>query len=210
MNEKEETYILITEYQSLYSLYRLRLNALEKKLLIAVLLIKALLGRLAALTKDIKKLYLFGILIALIYLVKRITIHLQLSEYLYRRIEEVEQWFNDLASRQLLTFQIEHPNKRTTLGGNFRKAAANSVFILTFWFLGSCSYVSHSLGHNLYLNTCYYIPIILDISYLFFDILHFKKYIYSHSISVSSDLQGGGEMTTELSAKPERYFAGTI
>lgn len=181
MNETDKSRILMSEHQSLYSLYQVRLNAVERRLPIAAVIITVLFGTLVAIPQDIKALYLFGIPIALIYLMKTTKTHAQSFEDLLRRIEEIEKKVNELAGEQLLNFQSKHPSREITVGGRFGLQSVNSVLILSLLVLGACSYIFYTLDYSDYLKIIYFILMGLNALYLITEVVQLRKYKYIKS-----------------------------
>jgi len=141
ITEQDKLNILITEYNSLYSLYTFRIQAIEKRLPMAAVILSAFLGVLTTLPSDVRIVFYIGIPISLIYVLRTASIHVRSFEDSLRRIDEIENQINNLVGENLIRFQSNHPSKVKTVGGRTSRELILSIMAMTVLVIFACIYL---------------------------------------------------------------------
>lgn len=140
LTEKDRASIVIEEYKAMYSLLTFRFTAIERRVAFSAIIISSILGLLPKMEMESKFIFLIGVPIAIIYLIRSTILHIRSLEDYFRKIEEAESRINKICSESLMQFQSGHPS-RSTPGGRASQELLHFVLLMGIGILGACSYL---------------------------------------------------------------------
>jgi len=127
---------LLNEYNVLYGLAELRLNALDRRIPIMGGLLTAFLSSVPVLPETSQILALIAVPISLIWLVRTTINHARSFEDALRAIERKEHQINELLGQDAMRFQSRHPSKGSTVGGRTGSETVWTVILASGLLLG--------------------------------------------------------------------------
>jgi len=184
--DRDKIDILLSEYESLYSLYSIRVSAIEKRIPIAAVILVSFLSSITLIPEQSKVIFLCGIPLSLIYLIRTTVFHIYSFEDLLRRVDEIECKVNQIAGEELIIFESQHPSKGLTVGGRTGRESVNAILLLSIGVLFSCGYLFSELKYCNSIKYIYYISLTVETAYLIIFVVKSKKYKYVHQQTVNS------------------------
>lgn len=134
--------ILLEEYKALYGLVTFRMSSLDRRVPIASAALATFLGSIAAVPPASQAIFLIGLPLAQLWLVRTTINHARSFEDVLRRIDEIERKINDLAGEPLLLFQSRHPSGGRATGGRTGAETVKTVYTSSMLMLGACVYLA--------------------------------------------------------------------
>lgn len=134
--------ILMEEYKALYGLVTFRMSSLDRRVPIASAALATFLGGIAAMPPASQAIFLIGLPLAQLWLVRTTINHARSFEDVLRRIDEIERQVNALAGEPLLLFQSRHPSGGHATGGRTGAETVKTVFTSSVLMLGACVYLA--------------------------------------------------------------------
>lgn len=174
--EKDRASIIIEEYKALYSLLTFRFTAIERRVAFSAVIISSILGLLPKMEIESKIIFLVGVPVAIIYLIRSTIFHIRSLEDYFRKIEEAECRVNEICSEQLMQFQSGHPS-RGIPGGRASQELLHFILLMGVGILGACSYLmwqAISLNISLYAYCIYTLLVSIYCIYVRFKFLGYK------------------------------------
>ncbi|MEN1706037.1 MAG: hypothetical protein AAGJ54_11065 [Planctomycetota bacterium] len=133
--------MLLAEYEQLYALARLRLDALDRRVPAAGAALTTFVG-LAPLAPTATGLLILVLVPAsLVWFLRTAVNHARSFEDALRAIEQIELRVNRLAPNTLLGFQSAHPSRGRSVGGRTGAETVSAVASAAALLLGSCLYL---------------------------------------------------------------------
>lgn len=135
LSKRECIEVLVEEYRSLNALLLFRLSALDRRLPASVGFMAAAVAATLSLPIESRIAVLILTPSAVLWMVRTTIQHAMAKEDHLRRIAEIEVLINELAGRDLLAFQSQHPNRAAATAGRSGTAtviatAAGAVLLL--------------------------------------------------------------------------------
>ncbi len=174
--EKDRASIVIEEYKALYSLLTFRFTAIERRVAFSAVIISYILGLLPKMEVESKIIFLVGVPVAIIYLIRSTIFHIRSLEDYFRKIEEAEKRVNEICSERLMQFQSGHPSKGLP-GGRASQELLHFILLMGVGILSACSYLmwhAISFNYSLYAYWTYTSIVAIYCIYIRFKFLGYK------------------------------------
>lgn len=183
LSDKERASIVIEEYKALYSLLTFRFTAIERRVAFSAIIISSILGLLPKMELESKIIFLVGVPIAIVYLIRSTILHIRSLEDYFRKIEEAELRINEICSEQLMQFQSGHPS-RGTPGGRASQELLHFVLLMGVGILCACSFLMWTfLSVDYYVYTYWAYTSIVSV-YCVYKRFKFLSYKYNPSTRI--------------------------
>lgn len=140
--------LLMEEYKVLYTLVTFRMTSLDRRVPIATAALATFLGSIAAVPPASQAIFLVGLPLAQVWLVRTTINHARSFEDVLRRIDEIERKVNELAREELLVFQSRHPSSGKAIGGRTGMETVWTVYTTAVLMLGACVYLALLSGED--------------------------------------------------------------
>src|SRR5882724_10094282 len=134
--------LLMEEYRVLYTLVTFRMTSLDRRVPIATAALATFLGSIAAVPPASQSIFLIGLPLAQVWLVRTTVNHARSFEDVLRRIDEIERRVNSLAGEELLVFQSRHPSSGKATGGRTGMETVWTVYTTALLMLAACVYLA--------------------------------------------------------------------
>lgn len=134
--------VLMEEYKALYGLVTFRMTSLDRRVPIASAALATFLGSIAAVPPASQTIFLIGLPLAQVWLVRTTINHARSFEDVLRRIDEIERSVNALLGEDLLLFQSRHPSQGKATGGRTGVETVRTVYTSALLMLGACLYLA--------------------------------------------------------------------
>ncbi len=134
--------LLMEEYKVLYGLVTFRMTSLDRRVPIATAALASFLGSIAAVPPASQTIFLAGLPLAQVWLVRTTINHARSFEDVLRRIDEIERRVNELTGEEVLVFQSRHPSNGKAIGGRTGLETVWTVFTTALLMLGACVYLA--------------------------------------------------------------------
>jgi hypothetical protein len=139
--------LLLEEYRVLYTLVPFRMTSLDRRVPIATAALATFLGSIAAVPPASQAIFLIGLPLAQVWLVRTTVNHARSFEDVLRRIDEIERRVNELAGEELLVFQSRHPSSGRATGGRTGMETVWTVYTTALLMLAACVYLAVLMDH---------------------------------------------------------------
>lgn len=173
--------LLMEEYKVLYSLVTFRMTSLDRRVPIATAALATFLGSIAAVPPASQAIFLIGLPLAQVWLVRTTINHARSFEDVLRRIDEIERRVNELTGEELLVFQSRHPSSGRATGGRTGMETVWTVYTTSLLMLGACGYLAtlqmDILALKVYAGCCGLIAV-----YLTGLVLRLRRYRYVKAV----------------------------
>lgn len=126
---REKVEVLLEEYRALYALAVFRLQALDRRVPLAIGALVASLAAAVALPWEAQLVVMMAAPVSLVWVLRTTVGHARSFEDCLRRIERIEQEVNAIAGAELLGFQSGHPSRGSSTGGRTGIEAVVSVLL---------------------------------------------------------------------------------
>lgn len=140
--EQRKIGVLLEEYRALYTLVTFRMTSLDRRVPIATAALATFLGSISAVPPASQTIFLLGLPLAQVWLVRTTINHARSFEDVLRRIDEIERRVNTLAGEELLVFQSRHPSGGRATGGRTGVETVRTVYSSSLLMLGACGYLA--------------------------------------------------------------------
>lgn len=134
--------LLLEEYKVLYGLVTFRTTSLDRRVPIATAALASFLGSIAVVPPASQTIFLAGLPLAQVWLVRTTINHARSFEDVLRRIDEIERRVNELAGEEVLVFQSRHPSNGKAIGGRTGLETVWTVYTTALLMLGACVYLA--------------------------------------------------------------------
>lgn len=134
--------VLMEEYRALYTLVTFRMGSLDRRVPIATAALATFLGSIAAVPPASQAVFLVGLPLAQLWLVRTTINHARSFEDVLRRIDQIERRVNQLAGEDLLVFQSRHPSGGRATGGRTGVETVRTVYSSALLMLAACGYLA--------------------------------------------------------------------
>jgi hypothetical protein len=166
------------EYRVLYTLVTFRMTSLDRRVPIATAALATFLGSIATLPQASQQIFLIGLPLAQVWLVRTTINHARSFEDVLRRIDEIERKVNELTGEEQLVFQSRHPSGGKATGGRTGAETVRTVYTTSLLMLGACAYLAQTTFPNpdvylTYAFGCGVIALHLTVS-----VFHLRRYRY--------------------------------
>ena len=180
LTPRERIDVLLAEYHALYGLAQFRMSALDKRVPAAGAAIVAFLSGVPVLPDPAGLILLVVIPASLIWFVRTTINHARSFEDLIRRIEQVEQSVNAIASETLICFQSTHPSRGRAVGGRTGFETVTAVGLSAVLILGACAFLARRAGvDQVWIHIVYNGYQILIAAYLLRILRRSRRYRYA-------------------------------
>lgn len=145
LSAHERLGVLTEEYRALYALALFRLQALDRRVPLALSTLVASLAAVFALPWDAQMVVFVAVPVSLIWVTRTTIGHAKSLEDCFRRIEQIELQINRLAGEPLLMFQSLHPSRGRTTGGRSSLEVVVSVLLASALVLAATGWLARPI-----------------------------------------------------------------